>query len=283
MVGLHRPIFVLALKGRSGTNYLRDLISAHPDVFRSDIPEDFLMMRAGQLTDYADRLLREWQSHTWYERFDLEAYTADNLLERLGWAMLQFVGETDRPGRMILKTPYLGDLSAALRLFPSGKMLILLRDPRSIVESTMRSHWYNGASLEEQGSAWARSARYLENFLRDHQEAVRNGRIRLVRYEKLVRQPRQELTQLLDFLELSQDDHAISRADQSPVIGSSFLARTSSGDVDFRPVERPPNFDPVCRWSHWTPAQHRRFNRVCGAMMERWGYPMVTEGENERN
>lgn len=280
MVEMNAPIFVLALNGRSGTNYLAHLLSAHPDVTRGQLSEDFLLHGAGKLIDYTDGLLAELQSHEWFERHRRDQHTADQLARELGSAMLRFVGVASPEGRPLLKTPRLGDLEAGLRLFPKCNMLILLRDPRSIVESALHAHWYKGASLEQQAMYWARSARYLEEFLKGHQHSVRQGHVRLVRYERLVQQPREETAKLLTLLELPQAPSVLERAEQSPVIGSSFLPRRSDGRIDFTPTPPPADFDPICRWRDWSLDQHRRFNRVCGALMERWGYKMVT-GESQ--
>ncbi len=199
----------------------------------------------------------------------------DTILEPVGRALLEAVGPPGAGIRPLLKTPLLQDERAALRLFPRGQMVIILRDPRSIAESLRHAHWGEGTPLPDAGARWAKAARRLEQFLVDETEAVRAGRIRLVRYERLVEDPAGELAVLFEALGMTPDAEALAQARTAPVIGSSFMPRTEDGRTDFRPRTRPADFDPRKRWAHWTARDHRRFNKVCGAMMERWGYPMV--------
>jgi hypothetical protein len=56
------------------------------------------------------------------------------------------------------------------------------------------------------------------------------------------------------------------------VIGSSELARRE-GKVHWKPVEKPADFDPSQRWSHWSNERHDRFIWIAGEALSRLGYP----------
>ena len=52
-----RPIFVFGIQGRSGTNYLRNLLLLHPDCMRPErVPEDQTVKLSGPLFEYAEAI-----------------------------------------------------------------------------------------------------------------------------------------------------------------------------------------------------------------------------------
>jgi len=277
MVTATGPIFLRAFSGRSGTNYLRDLLTVHNDIEKSNAPEDCAFFNIKYLEKYAEKLVSEWEKRRLLDHMDGRRFNADILLDLFGRSIIDFFGSGPSSRRLVLKTPGLGDLDAALRIFSDSQIIVLVRDPRSVAVSLAASGfpWTQGKPLEELGAQWSASARQFADFLQRRQDAVRDGRVRIVKYETLVHSPGAMIAGLIAWLGLPPDEALVERACAFPVIGSSFLPRKADGGVNFRPVDRPPDFDPLCRWADWTPEQHRRFNRVCGAMMAHFGYERV--------
>lgn len=282
MVEIGAPIFVLAIHPRSGTNFLTDLLCAHPLVDRSPIPEDFLAERAGLLATYAEQLIERWEPFFQRGRIGRDDYTPDRLLAHFGQSLLQFAGGRNSKRHMVFKTPALLDLANLQRLFPSGQMIVLLRDPRSIAESWMHAGFDELASLEKVGYQWANTVRALERELDPQNGGVDRDRLHFVRFEQLARDPADEYAKLSNLIGLVPDADAFTYAADPPVIGSSFentkdTRRGRGLRPTFTPKRRPQDFDPTCRWAHWSTNTHRRFNRICGTVMRRWGYLPVNE------
>ncbi len=272
------PVLIVAPMGRSGTNFLRSVLVTHPDLYPAEVMEDYLTAGAGKLQDYADGVFKSWA------RIDSNNYTGpgtvgpDDMLAAIGNALLTFVGADKDPNlRPLMKTPAIGDLDVGLRVFPKANYLLLIRDPRSIAESFLQvqSEWNLSITLEQLASNWAGHMRALSRILADNQAAVSEGRIVIIRYEKLVSDPVTVANAALERIGLRPFPDEVARIADFPVVGSSFGARTADGKVDFSPKPKPEEFDPTQRWAAWTPAQHQRFNRICGAFMKRWGYEPV--------
>lgn len=269
------PIFIVAPTGRSGTNFLKNMLATHPDIYLADVLEDYLTAEAGKLDDYVSGVFRFWK------KLDVSNYTGpspggpDDMLRTIGDALLGFVGADKEPERHpLLKTPAIGDLDVGLRLFPDARYLIIIRDPRSIAESHLhaRDTWGMSVTLEQLAANWARRIRAFTRILAENQDAVRASRLVTIRYEKLVAAPEKELNSVLARFDMRPFPEGTAPDATFPVVGSSFGPRTEKGRIDFRPVPKPEGFDPLRRWEDWTPAQHQRFNLICGPLMKKWGY-----------
>jgi len=277
--GTPAPVFIVAPMGRSGTNFLKAVLSTHPDLYLADVLEDYLTAGAGKLQDYVDGVFTSW------ERIDTNNYQGpgkvgpDDMLAAIGTALLTFVGaDKDPTRRPLMKTPAIGDLDVGLRVFPKANYLLLIRDPRSIAESFLhvQSDWNLSLTLEQLASNWAEHMRAVSRILADNQTAVREGRIVTIRYEKLVSDPAAVANTALQRIGIRPFPDGTAPATDFPVVGSSFGPRKADGKVDFSPKPKPEDFDPTQRWATWAPDRHHRFNRICGALMKRWGYEPVS-------
>ncbi|MEQ9487457.1 MAG: sulfotransferase [Alphaproteobacteria bacterium] len=272
------PIIICAPMARSGTTFCKFLLDSHPQVYRADLHEDYLLQNADSLRFYTETLFERWDGIRAKQSLGPEKSSPDALLSAIGSTLLQYIGQRNSPERLLLKTPRLCDLHVALRLFPGCQVLIMIRDPRSVVASYLRAQtdWGMAHSFESIAGRWAKSIRYLSELLAENQQAVRDNQYILVRYERLASDTENELRLLLEKLNLPMAPECMDLIENPIVRGSSFLPRGEDGRVDFRPQPMPENFNPLERWRDWTPERHAKFNRLCGSMMQKWGYTPVT-------
>ncbi len=260
------PIFVLGMLQRSGTNFLRDLLAAHPHCQGSDsLAEDHLVHHAELLAQYSGWVGSHWANHADPEEVDrLEA----DLLQSIGRGLREFIARSVGGVRPVLKTPSVRNVDLFFRLFDDASLLILVRDGRSMVESGMRSF---GWDFEEATRNWATAADRIAAFRTAMGDRTRGWRI--VRYEDLLTDSN-ELRDILAAVSLDADLYDFESVQRIPVKGSSSYKRTG-GDVHWQPVEPGADFQPLNRWADWSESQHARFNWLAGDQMKALGYELV--------
>lgn len=264
MVELH---YVLGITGRSGTNFLTNLLCIHRDCTHVDrLFEDFFLAEAHRLTGFVDAVRARWNP-----RWDPDGCESDRLAGRLLDACVQLLVELAADPEapcVIAKTPSVENLGL-LDLMPIGRTVVIVRDGRAVAESGMRSF---GWELDAAARMWARGA---DTILEAQEEGVE---FLLVRYEDLLIHPRQQLTRVLEYLDLDPDGYDFAAADRLPVKGSSVFG-TDNGRVHWEPVAKDDTFQPLRRFEHWTRGQHARFEWLASDQLVRLGYePMRVAG-----
>jgi hypothetical protein len=262
------PIFMLGILMRSGTNFLYDLLRLHPDCDASTpVPEDFLVHCADLLVEYVDSVSSNWRSHWGVE------VNQDILRQCLGKGLISFVtwrvGEDDARTRkrIIARTPSVRNLELFFELFPRAHLLILVRDGRAVVESSVKSF---GANYETMMRHWAKAAQTIVRVDQSHRDS--NSKYLIVRYEDLYVNMQAELLRIFAFLGLGADAYDFDAAASLPVKGSSELRDRGEDAVHWQPVEKWSGFNPINRWDHWDRALHERFNWIAGQYLAPLGY-----------
>ena len=114
----------------------------------------------------------------------------EQLCAHLGDGLLSFL-RVDANRRLVTKSPSVARLHQFFAFFPSARLLILVRDGRSVVHSATRSlarDW----DFERACREWAKAARTIRDF--QQAESERSNRWRIVRYEDLVEDTRRTVT-----------------------------------------------------------------------------------------
>ncbi len=151
-------------------------------------------------------------------------------------------------------------------LFLESHLIILVRDGRSVVESGMRPFDW---PFEQAVHRWRRAARTILEF----DGRADEGPYRVVRHEDLFRDTAGELKSLLEFLRLYSSAYDFEAAIDAPVKGSSTY-RQDDGDVDWAPVEKGEDFNPLRRWDSCSDARLDRFHWIAREELRAFGYAM---------
>ena len=265
------PIMIVGIRPRSGTNYLCDLINQHPDVARpTPIDEDYFLAYADKLEVFAQELGRHWSNLS----RPVPRGAQQDVLSALGVGLMGWLTALAGGKRPVTKSPLPGRLDLCFQLFPAAKLLIIVRDGRSVIESHMRSWPGDGRFGDDLFvglcEAWAQSAETILSFRKDH--PVTEYPYMLVRYEDLVRDPEDRMRSIFGFLELDDSVIDYDALWGLPVRGSSTFGRGAGQPLDWAPVKKDSSFDPLRRWDDWTDAQHEAFNRIAEAAMAEFGY-----------
>jgi protein-tyrosine sulfotransferase len=260
------PIFIHGILPRSGTNFLWDLLLLHPACVapREPIREDLFLDHSDHLLAFAAAARRAWDPRWGSFAADLP----DQLCAGVGEGLLSFLW-TDRTRRLVTKSPSVRNLDRFFTFYPTAKLVILVRDGRSVVQSGIDTF---GWDFERGCRTWAEAAATIQRFA--ILEAGRTSAWRLVRYEDLLDDPEGQLRRLFEFLDLDPDSYDFAAARNLPVRGSSAFGREGR-DVHWDLVPKDASFAPKERWRSWTPAQLERFEWLAGPQSCHFGYAAV--------
>jgi len=292
-VGLQnaRMVFILGIAERSGTTYLQDLLRLHPDcdVDGMELEEDHFVEFSDLLIKFVRSASRGWKAWWGQEQLQRERELVfrslgDGLISYLKMQVvnrrvLNGMHPVDKDLKVLVtKSPSTSNLELFFRLFPDAELIILIRDGRSVVESAVRTFFRRFDRASQQ---WANRAESVLRFTRN--DASRDRRYLLVKYEDLYGNSDEEIRRILSFLRLDVTRYSFERARNLPVRGSSTLRRegapptTSAGrgvapGIHWQPVPKSADFNPLARWSHWKRGQHERFNWIAGEYLTALGY-----------
>jgi protein-tyrosine sulfotransferase len=257
------PIFIHGIMPRSGTNFLWDLLLLHPDCgpAREPVREDLFLDHADHLVAFVEQVRASWDPRWGSFAPDIP----ERLHAALGEGLVSFLW-TDRSRRLVTKSPSVRHLGRFFLLYPWARLLVLVRDGRSVVQSSMDTF---GWDFDRACRAWADAADEILRFQRA--EAAHSDRWRLVRYEDLVDDTEGQLRPILTFLGLDPAGYDFEATRSLPVRGSSAFGRQGS-EVHWEPVAKDATFAPKERWRSWPDEQLERFDWLAGDRLRSLGY-----------
>jgi hypothetical protein len=262
----HNPIILLSACPRSGSNYLENLLSLHPQCRKSKVPEDFFLANSETLLNFCRSVADSWDDW-WLQRLGGPSLLAMHI----GAALLRFADpDPEEDGsvsdfRLMLRSPTTEGIGSATTLFPDARVLVLVRDGPATVESGRRSF---GWPYEEAMQAWRQSVRRILSFL----ASADGPRCQLIRFEDLTADPAREIARVIAFLGLDPALYPFNRVDEIPVFGSSSFGRTEGEGVHWRPVPKDSSFDPLARAQSWPAHRLARFAWLAGTEQRKLGY-----------
>ena len=292
-----RPVFIVGMP-RSGTTLLRALLSAHSRIMIT--PETHLLMwakpahRRNRRAD--ERAFRElWSRYRDGFRFrDLgldpdrverrvladHDFGVDHLLRVLGTEYAASHGKA----RWGEKTPrhYLY-LDALLDWFPRSRVLLVLRDPRAVVASTLRTPW--DSPKRDRFLADRRLQTVFDRSMEWRQVASRyrrrwraDPRVLLVSYEELVQGVEPVLKTICDHLGERFESGMLTGRTPRPVRPehARFQGRFRNWRVEHQErASGPITEDRIHAWDReLEPREVLLIEHVCREEMRRHGYPV---------
>jgi hypothetical protein len=269
-----RPLLILGIYLRSGTNYLYDLLSQLDQCAPAGpVREDYLLAYTAQLTTYTEQVTRRWDE-AWGHTAAMPQ-PQQTLQAALGAALQDFLlnqpgaaREGAPPRYLLSKTPSVAGLGALRTYFPAAKVIVIVRDGRSLVESGARSFdWYPEWAMR----TWAAAARQIIAYQTAHPG---DPDFLIVRYEDLYQRTGDEVARICAFLGIDPAGLDVAALQNLPVRGSSDLSRSGGDEVHWQPVAKSDGFNPLQRWESWSASRLARFEYLAGAEMRALGYDL---------
>lgn len=207
-IGEVAPLIFIGGAPRSGLTLLRLILDAHPTI--SICPDTGVLSLALAQRDFALTLGELHRDHLNLSPERVSANFAAAIRSILG-ARAARDGKL-RPGeKSAMNVLVFADLAS---IFPDAQFIHCVRDGRDVVASLLERRWKDPRTgkvfdyCQDAGAAARYWAGLAEIGLRAEQ-AIGSARIRRVKYEDLVRDPRKSLSTLSDFLAVENTDQPL--------------------------------------------------------------------------
>ncbi len=262
-ISTKKPIIILGILHRSGTNFLWDILQCHTDVITSKITEDSALEECQPLLTFTENI-----SKLWSPNWDIDPEEERRrLLSHLGNGIISFLSDNDSSTkRLAIKTPSVRNMEYAFDLFPDGNVIIVIRDGRDLIESLMKSF---NRSFESSLQRWARNAKIILNHINANDK--NKSQYLIVKFEDLHQETTKEISRILNFLSLNPDLLNLEKALNLPVRGSSSVVENND-KVHWSPVAKDQSFQPIGKWNKWSWYRKQRFYWVAGKLMVKFNY-----------
>lgn len=247
---------------RCGTVYVGELLRLHPDVFA--YPHDLWELPLLQTTPQVLACHREFMQGY---RHNAGKLPPNDFLAIFGAGMLGYLHTATPPGkRLLVKVPSVQYLTHFYAMFPHEHLLVLMRDGRDVVQSTLET--WPALQFTTVCRRWQLAANMVLAF--ERQVSDRASGCWLARYEDAVTDPESFVRRACRVYDLDERRYPFEKMGSLPVRGSS--ENKQRGHVDWDSTPRSDSFHPIGRWLRWSRTRKWLFKRIAGRTLVRTGY-----------
>lgn len=262
-VGRGPAIMIQGVMPRSGTVYVGELLRRHPDLYA--YPHQLWEFPALQLTGDILKLQKKFLLNYKHNK---DKFKENDFLPLLGASFIAYLHEPVPPRQRVLtKMPNVQYLNHFFSMFPHENLLILVRDGRDLVHSTLRT-WPHLNFLQV-CLRWNRSAQMILSTL-SYLSTIKSNGYWMVKYEDALQDPVTFVQKACSYFDLSENCYPYEKIDEIRVIGSSKLEHQNK--VAWRHLKKPKDFRPVEYWKQWSAARKLIFKIIAGRTLRDLGY-----------
>ncbi len=274
------PIFVVGMP-RSGTTLMSSLLSSHPNI--AIAPEThYLISRSNIPKKAIDSKIEDielfFQSLTSSDYIQHLGIGRDTILDRISssnrmityravfTSMLEEYASKHKKNRWGEKTPgHYEYVETLTNWYPNCQIIWMVRDPRSVCSSYLDVPWSANHVLGP-ARRWLSSMRALENWSQD-------PRILIVKYEDLVQDPNDVMSNTLIFLgEPPFSDKKFATTRPVAIVGS----HSGWHRRHLKSASNPVHKTSKDKWrNRLRPLQIRVIEQLCSTQMTEWEYELV--------
>lgn len=200
--------------GRCGTTILSSLLNSHSKIV---VPPELQFIdklynqQISQLNcEGFISIIRQFcpynleQFYNYRDYFNQLQYPQTNLSQVL-YGLFYEISKKYNKEIFIEQTPWHGQHLPMLdELFPDCKVVHLVRDPRDVVISFIRSKWWGDITIKDGLSRWANIVNFIHDYGLKHPEKFIE-----IRYEDLVQQSKTELLKIMDLLQINFEEEML--------------------------------------------------------------------------
>ena len=268
---------------RSGTTLMSSLLDAHPSLTILPIETEVFSLWYARCVDHVrnhENSVSFWTFFAAKSRFPkLEIDRSEIIPDSddtdplsILSCMLTKMGEYDacrhNKTRWGEKTPiHYKSLPLVFKAYPQAQVLMMLRDPRAILASLVKTPW-NQETTEESARRWMEYIRIMQNWGSD-------PRVRIIRFEELVADTGRILQDVCRWL---GEEYTPAMLDRSH-LSHRLKTKKGWGLEHRRKALEPINAAGIGKWKEQlSPKQIKVTEHVCAPLMRQLGYEPVTSG-----
>ena len=252
--GQNKPpsLMIYGVRPRAGTNFIGRLLSNHPDIcaYPNDIYEIPFLCMTNKLTAFQDAFFGDYYRN-------IQQMKKNDFLPLFGASFIShlysFVPENKT---LLTKEPDVRYLRYFPTMFPHENLLLVLRDGRDVVHSTVTS--WPDMDFKTVCQRWHDSAMLILEYQKKYRD-----QFLLIKYEDMLENPEKLLTEILNHYHLNPETYPFDSITDTPIIGSSTASNQGEG-VSWKPIKANKEFKPTNKWLTWTPAQKKMFKDIAG-------------------
>ena len=266
------PLFIAGLSQRSGTNFLARALVLHPAFVRPtghwelpllEVADDYRAATEAFIGRRAEGRLR-------FDFATIAGGIGQALLDE-SWSRVEDPADART---LVLKNPSTRGIDDFELFFPRGRLVLLTRDCRDVVNSQM-------AAIEGSARRLTSMPRVVQVtfFARLWRDAVRRVLDRsgglVVRYEDMVSSPDEVLGKICSLVGVDMSDEWLHSVADLSVRGSTPHGRPAGlgGQPVYDDVDGSDDFQPEGRWREsWSARDRRLVDRIAGREMRLLGY-----------
>lgn len=247
---------------RSGTNYIAALLKLHPDIYAypNNIKEVPFLKSAGDIVNIQKHFFQTYPQNK-------EKIGENDFLPLFGASFIAYLHSFVPKGqRILVKVPDVQYLDFFFSVFPYENLLVLLRDGRDVVNSSIET--WPQKRFSDLCGLWGKSAQMILD-VNKYFDNRTNG-YWMTRYEDVFVDPVSFVKNALRRYGLEENKYPFEKIKEIGVIGSSNLK--PQGEVTWVPIDKPKSFNPIGRWKEWPTDKKRNFKKIAGQTLIESGY-----------
>lgn len=254
-------LIIHGIMPRSGTVYVGELLRLHPDLFAyPGHVWEFPFLR------HTPRIVKLENEFLWSYKQNFGKIGPNDFLPLFGASLIAYFHAAVPPGRrLLLKVPGVEHLDRFFDVFPHENLLVLVRDGRDVVQSTLKT--WPQLRFSMVCIRWRRAAQMVVAC--DQRFRSRAQGYWLARFEDAVADPEGFVREACRRFGLDEDRYPYDQIGSIPVHGSS--TTQVRGRVTWDPVPNK-DFNPVGRWTGWSPYRKWLFKKLAGQPLQALGY-----------
>lgn len=258
--GGERPpaIMIHGVMKRSGTVYLGELLSLHPDVcgHPNQLWETPFLSLAGSIKSLQNEFFFEYEQNR-------GRMGGEDFLPILGASFVSYLYSFVPQGqKLLVKSPGVQYLNHFYSMFPHEHLLVLIRDGRDVVASTVKT--WPQIRFSDACRRWDRSVKMI---LACHERYAGREGYWLARYEDAVRDPDSFVEEACRRFGLDPARYPFEKVKTLPVIGSSTTRKQGESWM-----KNKTGFKPIGRWQKWSTVRKWIFKAIAGESLKKLGY-----------
>ncbi len=255
-------IIIHGVMPRSGTVYVGELLRLHPDLqaYPNDIWEFPFLQLTGTLDAAQEQFFKAY-------KYNMGKIGEDDFLQIFGASIIAYLYKylpSDK--RLLIKVPDVCYLNYFETVFPNENLLLLMRDGRDVVSSTIRT--WPKKKFSDACIRWDLSAKIALKY-DDVNGGEKNGFL-LARYEDAFKDPVSFVTDACNYMGLDVNRYPFDKMDEIRVIGSS--SHKKDGKVTWEGEGKPKDFKTQGRWEDWSEKDKDTFKKIAGESLIKSGY-----------